>query len=273
MSTFIQMPLSLNQLKTKSNFLEIYTYFLIRSQIKDNKYTASIAETELADKIGVSDLTIKRYIKDLNPYFDNVTKTKTTGDHYYNVYHFTYLSKDYSIVLPSLIDNDDLTPEQKGILIKIKMMCEKGTNFIKYNSKAELVKIIGIGKNQINGKLQPLIDKGYLCYIGKSLHLSSNYFPLFLNNDAIENYVYKVIYNYCIINKVCPPLRDTKAIGWIAAKYANTTDSDGKPNNDLLIDLTKRCAKLPKDVSLDYFIKALENKDINRIKQTFTFTV
>ena len=89
MSMFIQMPQTLTNLKTKSNFSEIYTYFLIRSQIKDNSYTASIAETELADKIGVSNLTIKRYIKDLKPYFDNVTKSKATGDHYYNVYHFT----------------------------------------------------------------------------------------------------------------------------------------------------------------------------------------
>lgn len=64
----------------------------------------------------------------------------------------------------------------KGILIKIKLVCENGTNFIKYGSKKELAKNIGIGINQINSKLQPLIDKGYLKYIGKSLHLNPIHF-------------------------------------------------------------------------------------------------
>ena len=261
MSTFIQMPQTLTNLKTKSNFLEIYTYFLIRSQIKDSSYIASIAETELADKIGVSDRTIIKYIKDLEPYFDNVTKTKTIGDHYYNVYHFTYLSKDYSIVLPSLIEDNELTPEQKGILIKIKMMCEKGTNFIKYDSKSELVKIIGIGKNQINGKLQPLIDKGYLKYIGKSLHINPIHFPLSLkidnSADALRNYIYETIYAYCFIKDVCPPLRDKESLSWLMAEY-------GEIDNRLKEDLVKRFPTLPKDVSLDYFVKGMRNKKIER---------
>lgn len=119
MSTFIQMSLSLIQLKTKSKFTELYTYFLIRSQIKNNSYITSIAEAELVDKIGVSDVTTGKYIKDLEPYFDKIT----TGKYVHNVYHFTYLSKDYSIVLPSLMADTELTQEQKRILIKL--MCEK----------------------------------------------------------------------------------------------------------------------------------------------------
>lgn len=268
MSTFIQMPQTLINLTTKSNFLEIYTYFLIRSQIKDNSYTASIPEKELADKIGIkSDKTIRTYIKNLNPYFDNVTKTKTTGEHYYNVYHFTYLNKDYSIVLPTLIENEELTPKQKGILIKIKLMCEKGTNFIKYDSKSELTKIIGIGKNDITKILKELEDKGYICFINKSLHLTQKYFPLSLNETDIYNYIYKVIYNYCLIHKICPPLRETKALGYIAAKYPNIDDS-------LKNELVKRCSNLPKDVSLDYFVKALNNKTVDRtIKTNYGFII
>ena len=257
MSTFIQMPLSLNQLKTKSNFLEIYTYFLIRSLIADNSYTVSIVETDLADKTGVSDRTIVKYIKDLEPYFDNVTKSKTTGDHYYNVYHFTYLSKDYSIVLPSLIEDSELTTEQKGILLKIKMECEKGTNFIKYIYKSELVKILGIGKNQINRKLQPLLDKGYISYVGNSLQLSQKHFPLSLNNTEITNYVYKVIYDFCLWQKVCPPLRDTQALSYIAGKYPELDD-------ELVKVLQERCSKLSGEVSLDYFVYVLNRKHMNR---------
>lgn len=257
MSTFIQMPQTLTDLKTKSNFLEIYTYFLVRSLITNNSYTASITATELAAKIGVSDLTIKRYIKDLKPYFDNITKSKTTGDHYYNVYHFTYLSKDYSIVLPSLIEDSELTAEQKGILLKIKMECEKGTNFIKYISKSELVKILGIGKNQINRKLQPLLDKGYISYVGNSLQLSQKYFPLSLEAIEITNYVYKVIYDFCLHQKVCPPLREAKALNYIAGKYPELDD-------ELVKTLQERCAKLPREVSLDYFVYVLSHKEVHR---------
>lgn len=256
MSTFIQMPQTLTDLKTKSNFLEIYTYFLVRSLITNNSYTASITETELADKIGVSDRTIVKYIKDLKPYFDNVTKSKTTGD-YYNVYHFTYLSKDYSIVLPSLIEDSELTAEQKGILLKIKMECEKGTNFIKYITKSELVKILGIGKNQINRKLQPLLDKGYISYVGNSLQLSQKYFPLSLEALEITNYVYKVIYDFCLWQKVCPPLREAKALNYIAGKYPELDD-------ELVKVLQERCSKLPREVSLDYFVYVLNRKHIQR---------
>ena len=170
------MPQTLIDLNTRSKFLEIYTYFLIKDQFKDNSLKASISEKELAQLTNTSERTIKRYIKDLEPFFENVTKTKSSGEHYYNVYHFTQLNNDFSIALHTLKDDTELTPEQKGILIKIKLVCENGTNFIKYGSKKELAKNIGIGINQINSKLQPLIDKGYLKYIGKSLHLNPIHF-------------------------------------------------------------------------------------------------
>lgn len=262
MSTFTKMPSNLIQLKTKSNFLEVYTYFLIKDQFKDSSLTASISEEELAKEVGVTNVTISKYIKDLTPYFKEITKKKNEKqEHYYNVYHFTQLKKDFSIVLHTLKDDTELTPEQKGILIKIKLVCENGTNFIKYGSKKELAKNIGIGINQINSKLQPLIDKGYLKYIGKSLHLNPIHFPLSLNidnsTDGTTNYIYAIIYQFCLNNEVCPPLRDSKALSYLIAKYPNVDSS-------LKNDLVKKCSNLPKEVSLDYFIKALENKKVER---------
>lgn len=88
MSTFIQIPLNLTELTTKSKFAEIYTYFLVRSQIKDNSCMASISEAELSGRLNVSERTIKKYISDLKPYFDSVT-----------------LTKDYWVILPSLIND------------------------------------------------------------------------------------------------------------------------------------------------------------------------
>lgn len=257
MSTYIQMPQTLTDLKSKNNFLEIYTYFLIRNQIKDNNYTASIAETELAAKVNVCETTMKGYIKELKPFFDSVAKTRGAKEQCYNIYHFTYLSKDYSIVNSELISDPELTPEQKGILLKIKLMCEKGTNFIKFNTKPELIKTIGISVNLINKKLKPLLDKGYISYVGNSLQLSQRYFPLSLKDTEITNYVYKVIYDFCLWQKVCPPLRDTQALSYIAGKYPELDD-------ELVKVLQERCAKLPREVSLDYFVYVLNRKHIQR---------
>lgn len=257
MSIFIQMPSNLTQLKTNSKFLEIYTYFYIRNQIKSKLLTATISEKELMQILGVSDFTIKKYIKDLKPYLATVTKTKTIGKFPCNVYHFTYLKNDYSWCSPELISDIELTPEQKGILLKIKMECAKGTNFIKFNTKPELIKTIGISVNLINKKLKPLIDKGYISYVGNSLQLSQKYFPLSLKSTEITNYVYKVIYDFCLHQKVCPPLREAKALNYIAGKYPELDD-------ELVKVLQERCSKLPREVSLDYFVYVLSHKKVHR---------
>lgn len=268
MSSFIQIPSSLTNLTTKSKFVEIYTYALIRSQIKDSSYKASISEKELAKLTDTSESSIDRYVKDLKPYFENITLFKGNGSYPYNVYQFAKLEKDYSIVLPDLIADTDLTAEEKGILIKIKLQCCKGTNYIRYNSKAELTKIIGIGKNQITKKLKQLEDKGQIRYIDKSLQLSTKYFPLSLvkgdSVDAVKNFLYETIYKYCIVNKTIPPLRDNKALNYLIAKFPNIDDSFAEI-------LAKKCPTLPADVSLDYFVKALTDNNINRTKQTCTF--
>ena len=268
MSSFIQIPLSLANLKTRSKFIEIYTYLLIRNQIKDNSYKASISEKELAQLTDTSESTIDRYVKDLKPFFENVTLYKGNGKYPYNVYQFSRLDKDYSIVLPELITDTELTAEEKGILIKIKLQCCKGTNYIRFNSKADLTSIIGISKNLIAKKLKQLEEKGHICYIGNSLQLSTKYFPLSLvkgdSADAVKNFLYETIYKYCIVNKTIPPLREDKALNYLIAKFPNIDDSFTEI-------LSKKCPTLPADISLDYFVKALTDNTINRAKQTSTF--
>ncbi len=268
MSTFIQIPSNLINLASRSKFIETYSYLLIRSQIKDNSYKASISEKELAQLTDTSESTIDRYVKDLKPFFENVTLYKGNGKYPYNVYQFAKLEKDYSIVLPELITDSELTAEEKGILIKIKLQCCKGTNYIRFNSKADLTSIIGISKNLITKKLKQLEEKGHICYIGNSLQLSTKYFPLSLvkgnSVDAVKNFLYETIYKYCIVNKTIPPLRDNKALNYLIAKFPNIDDSFAEI-------LAKKCPTLPADISLDYFVKALTDNTINRTKQTCTF--
>ena len=125
-----------------------YTYLLIRSQIKDSTNTASISEKQLANLTDTSESTIKRYVKQLQPYFKMVTLHKGEGKHPYNVYHFPRLVKDYSIVLSDLIADNTLNPEEKEVLLRIKLACCSGTNYIRYKAiTTDLSSILGIGKN------------------------------------------------------------------------------------------------------------------------------
>lgn len=272
MSTFIQIPSSILNLKARSNMAVAYTYLLIRSQIKDSTNTASISEKQLANLTDTSESTIKRYIKQLQPYFTKVTLHKGDGKYPYNVYHLPRLEKDYSIVLPDLIADTTLKPEEKEVLLRIKMACCSGTNYIRYKAiTTDLSSILGIGKNDIKKKLKALEDKGCIRFIGNSIHLTSKYFPLSLKNEgatvcATQNHIYETIYQYCLDKGVIPPLRDTKALGYIVGKYPSIDDT-------LLKDLECKCKTLPDEVSLDYFVKALENKDITRQTEKYTFTL
>ena len=119
MSTFIQIPSNLINLTSRSKFIEIYSYLLIRSQIKDNSYKASISEKELAQLTNTSDRTIRNYLDNLKPFFEYVTLYKGNGKYPYNVYQFAKLEKDYSIVLPELITDTELTPEEKELYEKL----------------------------------------------------------------------------------------------------------------------------------------------------------
>lgn len=58
MSSFIQIPSNLVNLSTRSKFKELYAYLLIRNQIKDNSYKASIPEEELASLLDTTKRTL-----------------------------------------------------------------------------------------------------------------------------------------------------------------------------------------------------------------------
>ena len=65
MSHFILIPKSIQQIDKKSKLDEICAYGLIRSQITDNSYTASISQEELASLGGWGKSTFANYIRDL----------------------------------------------------------------------------------------------------------------------------------------------------------------------------------------------------------------
>ena len=137
MSTFIQIPNKINQLPKRSKLEEIFTYAAIRSQIKNESYKAIMLKDELAELIGVNVRTIYNHVDILEKsgLILDITKQHGTGEYSHNVYQFDYLKDEYFIMNPDLIHEESISAKLKGLLMLIKANCNKGTNYLQFNSK------------------------------------------------------------------------------------------------------------------------------------------
>ena len=262
MSTYIQIPNSLTTILTKrSKHHEAYTYALIKNQIKDSSRKASIAEAELATLLGETERTVNTYISTLKSLglFVQHGQKQGSSPYPYNVYQFAELTDDYFILLPPFLYDTNLSPKLKGLLLFIKANCWKGTNYLFFNGKTtDLPTKLGVGKNLLPIYLEELESKGYIRFIGKSLHITNDSFLLFLNDD-MDNATYKIIYDYCLKHDRIPPVKNVdsrgkdKALSWIVGTFTNDYDR-------LINSLCERCKNLPENLTMEYFCQALINK-------------
>lgn len=285
MSIYIQIPNSITQLTKKSKHEEALVYAIIRSQIKDNSYKASISERQIAEIINMTERTVSSYVSDLKDSGLLKVAERKQGEsgHPYNVYQFDELKKDYFMILPPLLCDNTISPKLKGLLLFIKANSWKGTNYLLYNGiTTDLSEVLGVGKNQIKGYLEELQSKGYIRFIGKSIHIINANFPLSLKED-LENVTYTIIYNYCLEHDRVPPIKNVdkygrdKALNLIVWEYQNENDRRDKrqPQNEfeygrLRNALKERCKNLPEQLSLQYFCQVLVNKKPTREELTYT---
>ena len=277
MSSYIQIPNSITTKLTKrSKQEEALVYALIRNQIKDNSFKASFSQSRLVDyfveeNCTLTDLqreyrerTINTYVSTLKDVrlLNVIDKKKGGSDHRYNVYKFDYLKEEYFYLLPPFLEDKNISPKLKGLLLFIKANCLKGTNYLTFNKKEELHKLLHVGKNQLLADLKELESKGYIRYIGKSLHIINENFLLFWDQD-MDNITYKIIYDFCLGHDKVPPTKRVdgrnkdKALSWIVGAY---TDDYERLRNDL----NERCKNLPENLSLEYFCQVLRNKKPTR---------
>lgn len=284
MSDYIQIPNSITtKLTKKSKQEEAFVYALIRNEIKDNFMRSSFSQSQLVDffiEEGVilddeqrvnKERTINSYIASLKDtgLLKVINKKKGGSDHRYNVYQFDYLTDDYFILLPQFLCDKNISPKLKGLLLFIKANCWSGTNYLTFNGRTtDLPTMLGVGKNQLKNYLEELEVKGYIRYIDKSLHITNENFPLFINDD-MDNITYKIIYDYCLSKNTKPPIKDVdkrgkdKDLSWIVGKYQNEfdpSDKERRPYGRLIKALKTRCSNLPKEVTLNYFCQVLCNK-------------
>lgn len=270
MSTYIQIPNSITQLTKRCKHEEALVYTIIRSQIKEKSLKASIPEKQIADIMKMSERTVNSYVSDLKNIglLNEPERKQGKSEYTYNVYQFNQLNKDYFVVLPPFLADVNISPKLKGLLLFIKANCWSGTNYIRFNGiTTDLAEKLGVGKNQIKGNLAELESKGYIRFIGKSLHIINENFPLSIKND-MWNVTYQIIYDYCLEHDRVPPIKNVdknhkdERLGYIIAEYA--TDYDRLRNT-----LNERCKNLPVDLSLEYFCQVLRNKKPQKDDKTY----
>lgn len=261
MSNFIQIPNLILNLEKKSKFEEAIVYATIRNEIKDNTLKTSCSEKSLAGLLNCSERTINNYVATLKQTgLLKIAQLKQgLSDYPYNIYQFDYLSKDYFIVLPPFIYDNNISVKLKGLLLFIKANCWKGTNFIRFNGKTtDLAQMLGVGKNNISGYLDELESKGHIRFIGKSLHIINTNFPLSMKEDMWNN-TYQIIYDFCLSHDRIPPIKNVdrkgndKSLSWIVTEYMEDYDR-------LKSTLNNRCKNLPENLTLEYFSQALVNR-------------
>ena len=269
MSNFIVYPNSIVKLLTAtSKHDEAFTFVVIKNEIKDSSRTARYSQEQLAELLSVTPRTIYNHIARLKEKRLLTVKEKKKGEaeYPYNVYQFPELTDDFSIVLPTLISDPELTTKEKGILLFCKAQCESGTNHFSFKNRTDdLAKKIGVGKNQINGYLRGLEQKGHIRFIDHTLIVCSPYFPLAIRKDY-DNIIYYIIYKFCLSKNRVPPIKDKNAIGMLGTKYVDNY-------KQLVADLKAKCPQLPHSLHLNYFCQALLNKIPTRKEATATFVM
>lgn len=264
MSTYIQIPNSITtKLTKKSKHEEALTYAIIRNEIKDKSLKASIPEKQIADIVNMSERTVNSYVSELkNVGLLNEPERKQGKSKYpYNSYQLEELTKDYFMILPPILKDNNISSKLRGLLLFIKANCCCGTNYLKFGGKTtDLAKKLGVGKN--SDYLNELDSKGYIRYIGKTLHIINKNFPLSINNDMWNN-TYQIIYDYCLEHNRVPPIKNVdmrrkdENLSLIVCEYQNDYDR-------LRNTLDERCKNLPTDLSLEYFCQVLCNKKPTR---------
>lgn len=255
MSNFILIPKSIQQIDKKSKLDEIYAYGLIRSQITDDSYTASISQDELASLGGWGKSTVANYIRDLinlGLMAQGDSEKCKNGDHRYNVYQFGKLENDYSIYDPFFFMDTNLTSEQKGLIMLLKSHCYYGTNHLSYPSDSKIGEQLGIGSKSIKKKIRELIDIGQAKMLGDTLVLLNPYIKHALDMRIPSNWAYSVIYEFCVEKGIVPPRKNVvgkQNLRLITTKYMN--------RDSLLEGLNAKFKKLPPLVNIAYFAQGL----------------
>lgn len=255
MSNYIQIPNKIQGIKGRAKLEEIYTYGLLRSNIKDDTYIVSLPKKTLAEVGGWSERSSFNYLTDLENHGLISPAGKGKGEesgYLYNKYKLEKLTKDYSVYKPEFFSDPRLTSEQKGLMMLLKSYCFPGTRHMAFLSCSNVGKTIGMDRNRLGRLICELEKLNQVRRIGTTLIITNINMPLAVYMNDYKNWGYEVIYRFCIYKGVVPPIKNKREfhdLGIIIAKYADP--------QSLLKALLIRFHKLPSSVNMAYFTQGL----------------
>ena len=271
MSTYIRIPNRIAQLLTTRDKLTlIVVYAYIRSQIKDASNTASITEEELAERCQTCLKSAWNHIQSLIDVglITIVKKQQGEAQYPYNVYKVEYPEEDFAMIKPELLTDPNLSTEQKGLLILLKIHCHAGTNHINDTSERQVHKILKIDRYKIGQIVKQLDALGHIKIIGRTLIITDKNILLYQKEDPCDE-AYMIIYKFCLLKGVVPPIKGERKSFF---ENMSTICENFWTKEMLAKALIERFRSLPSKVTVSYFCEALCNKHyLKKEREKLTF--
>ena len=170
-----------------------------------------------------------------------------------NSYHFKSEYQNFA-----LIDNDffhkGYKPTIAGFMLLIRAICLNNTNKILWPI-IKIAEAIGIGRNTVASLLNECQTLGLIKKILNGYEITEPCLTYTAINNKINSPVYQAICDFCELKGNTPPTWDNDAVSVISTKYSLELPSDSEFS--LIGQLEKRCKRLPKEVTLPYFVMVL----------------
>lgn len=171
-------------------------------------------------------------------------------------YQMNIKPENYFILKNTFFNNDELSEEEKGFILKLKSITTNNTNIIPYN-QTKIKSLLKVGKN--SNLIKTLIEKGYVLKFGIDKYYLNINDILFSSNEEREK-VYRMIEKICLNRDIIPPPFDKNKLDKIKYKF---------PLLKLEEQLNKRCSEFKNGDLYEYIFKCFNITQKQPLKNTY----
>ena len=223
-------------------------YITLKRSRKAEGYS-DLFEAQIAEYSGLSLDTVKHAkLAEFLPLVGVEIRKVKSGVHYRNTYYFQ-AETDFFFVDNSFFE-EVADYRERVFLLKLKALCLNNTNRI-HLTKKELAKRLNISRPTLDKYLST--SKGVKAENNGFLLVNRNIYTEAPKTETVFDKTFALITEFSKLKQSALPERDERVLADIVTKYSGD-------NKRLLKDLCERLQKLPKQVTLAYFLKALRNR-------------
>lgn len=257
------IPKSIVNFQTgNSKPVDIYVWATIKCCSNHKTDISHITEEKLSLLTGLDERTVRRSIKRLKDagYLTVQTTVKEDANRGFirrNSYYIKPASKNYFFLYNSFFKKN-YPAKIAGFLLLLKSVCLNNTDTVQW-SNSQIAKAVGLSRNTTTALLNECLRLGLIKAIENGYELTAGCFI----NSAVRKTdagIYREICDFCKVKSVAIPNWDKRVMSVLLTKYNAIEVSSTEPIS-LTYQLNKRCKNLPEQVSLAYFVKALDMQE------------